>query len=166
MATEPIDYAAVLGDLKARRANLDSAIAAIEQIMAQVGTVPTQPRDTVLSDDAFFGMSIQDAIRKYLSIVRKKKTVKEITDGLEAGGMEHTSKNFYNTVYTMLNREWVKADPELVKIGDLWGLAEGYPGRKLKKKGDSDYSAPPPASEDDVLEEVAADIFEDNPKAK
>src|ERR1017187_8647555 len=111
MATEPIDYVAVLGDLKARRANLDSAISGIEQIMAQVGTVPTQPRDTVLSDDAFFGMSIQDAIRKYLSIVRKKKTVKEITDGLEAGGMEHTSKDFYNTVYTMLKPRMGESRP-------------------------------------------------------
>jgi hypothetical protein len=155
MATEPIDYVAVLEDLRARRTGLDRAIAAIEQIVAQLGTVASQPKEASLGDDAFFSMSVPDAIRKYLSIVRKKKTAKEITDGLEAGGLEHVSKNFYNTVYTMLSREWSKADPEIVKIGDQWGLAEWYPGRKIKKKADAENGAAAEPSDEEASGEGA-----------
>jgi|ERR1022692_710897 hypothetical protein len=137
-AESPIDYVAVLADLKGRRAAMDSAIAAIELIVAQLPSGAVSQRELVLSDDAFFGMSIPDAIRKFLKIAKKKKTAKEISDGLEAGGLEHTSKSFYNTVYTILNREWSKSDPEIVKLGDLWALAEWYPGRKFRKKAEAE----------------------------
>src|SRR5258708_6300144 len=56
--------------------------------------------------DAFFGVgSIRDAARKYLNMVKRKQTTREIVDALEKGGFQHQSKSFFNTVYTALNRE-------------------------------------------------------------
>lgn len=82
--------------------------------------------------DAFFRMSIADAARKYLAMVKKKQTIQQIADALEAGGLTHTSRRFYGTVLTTLRRQ-EKQVGDIVKVGrGIWGLAEWYPNRKRK----------------------------------
>jgi hypothetical protein len=82
--------------------------------------------------DAFFRMSIADAARKYLAMVKKKQTIQQIADSLEQGGITHTSKRFYGTVLTTLRRQ-EKQVGDIVKVGrGIWGLAEWYPNRKRK----------------------------------
>jgi hypothetical protein len=140
--SEPVDYEAVIADLDAKRAALDAAIAALRlavSIGAQVtmgtaGAVPAKPIDPAsIPDDAFFGLSIGEAAKKYLLMVKRKQSVREIADALERGGLPHTSSNFVNTVATMLNR--TAKDQELVRVGrGEWGLAAWYGNRRPKQE--------------------------------
>jgi hypothetical protein len=144
MAPEPVDYDAVLQDLEGKRAALDAAITALRYALnmgatatlnggaagAPVATKAIDPAN--IRDDAFFGMSIGDAAKRYLEMVKRKQSVKEIADALDRGGLPHTSANFMNTVGTMLNRA-AKNDPELVRVGrGEWGLAGWYGNRRPK----------------------------------
>jgi hypothetical protein len=125
-----IDYAAVLADLEARRNALDAAIAAVRLIAGQA-PLPTvvapsdQPKLDVheIPTDAFHGMSIADATRKYLAAVRRKQSTRQIAEALETGGLHSTAKNFTTTVYTVLERQ-----SDIVRVGKDWGLASWYPG--------------------------------------
>jgi hypothetical protein len=140
---EPVDYEAVLADLEAKRAVLDSAIAALRQVanaggqLLPVGGLSGGGGDKAIDpasirDDAFFGLSIGEAGKKYLQMVKRKQSVKEIADALERGGLPHTSANFVNTVGTMMNRA-AAGDPELVRVGrGEWGLAGWYGNRRPK----------------------------------
>lgn len=130
-----IDYAAVLADLKAKRADLDAAIAGIERM---IGVAPSFANvifgevntSSDVQSDSFFGMSIADASKKFLGMKRKPQTTQDIADALEAGGMTHTSGNWGNTVGSVLNRiDASGGDIVRVKRG-TWGLASWYPGRK------------------------------------
>lgn len=141
MAQEPIDYELVVADLEAKRAALEAAIAAFRQVLnigahvslgsaVQGASKPIDP--ATIPDDAFFGLSIGEACKKYLQMVKRKQSVKEIADALDRGGLPHTSSNFAATVATMLNRA-AKADPELVRVGrGEWGLAGWYGNRRPK----------------------------------
>jgi hypothetical protein len=40
--------------------------------------------------DAFFQMSVPDAILKYLKIAKRPRSVRDITEALENGGITHT----------------------------------------------------------------------------
>jgi len=94
----------------------------------------------VIRPDEFFRMSIPDAIRKYLGIMRKPQSPKAIADGLQAGGVLSNAKKFYSNITTAIGR--LDAAGILVNTPNGWGLAEWYPGRpkptvepkKAKKK--------------------------------
>ena len=139
MASEPVNYEVVLADLRARRASIDSAIAAIEQLQAVLAGQPgdglaasRQIDPASIPEDAFFGLSIAEAAKKYLGMVKRKQSVKEIADALDRGGLPHTSTDFINTVGTMLRRA---NDPELAKVGrGDWGLANWYGNRRPKQE--------------------------------
>jgi hypothetical protein len=141
VAQEPVDYEAVLADLHAKRAAIDVAITAIEQLRSVgqaaattvAGVAPGKPVDPLtIRDDAFFGLSIGEAAKKYLQMVKRKQTVKEIADALERGGLPHTSSNFVATVGTMIGR-LAKSDSDLVRVGrGDWGLAAWYGSRRPK----------------------------------
>ena len=126
----PINYAAVLADMEAKRAQLDSAIAAIKVLMEQTGvmaaTAPPVPRIPSLSKvpaNAFVGLSTSDAVRRLLEMMQRRLTVKEILQGLQAGGLK---PNKYRNVYAIMRgREAYKAD--IIKINRQWGLAEWNP---------------------------------------
>jgi hypothetical protein len=131
-----IDYEAVLVDLEGKRDALEAAIAAVRTIMqmgAHIGVAVAGAGRQVdpqnLPNDAFFGLSIGEAAKKYLNIVKRKQSTREIADALEKGGLPHTSTNFLNTVTTMLSRQ-ARTDSELVKVGRDWGLAAWYGNRR------------------------------------
>ena len=148
MPDQPINYAAVLADLEAKRAQLDSAIAAIKTLMEQTGalaaTAPPVPRIAGLSEvpsQAFAGLSVSAAVRKLLEMMQRRMTVREIMQGLQAGGLKPSK---YRNVYAILRqRESDKAD--IIKVDAKWGLAEWnpelpprshlVPPHKLRKKG-------------------------------
>jgi|HubBroStandDraft_5_1064220.scaffolds.fasta_scaffold459249_2 hypothetical protein len=132
------NYDAVLAELRAERDVLDTAIELLERMAAipSAETRTSQPRTESaqaqeLADDSFFGMSIPDAIKKYLRIVKKKQSVNTIAKALEDGGLQHASKSFYSTVSTVTRRMEVRG--EVVQIGKDWGLADWYPGLKRGK---------------------------------
>jgi hypothetical protein len=135
MGTESIDYLAVLADMEAKRAALDSAITHLRLFLAgQAGGVPlpagggtTSMPTGEIPAGAFLGKSIPDAAKLYLQIMKRKASTREIADGLRKGGMESTSSNFYGIVHAILDRSR-KAGGEIVKLDKAtWGLAEWYP---------------------------------------
>ncbi|MCA3555740.1 winged helix-turn-helix domain-containing protein [Aestuariivirga sp.] len=157
MSTESKDfdhYAIVLADLRARRLQIDQAIAAIEAIRG--GGAPSAPNAPALPDQDdfegpgdFLGMSISEAAKKLLKSRRKKMTNSEILAALQAGGLVMTSADPLNTVGAVITRR-SKEVGDIVKIGrGVWGLKEWYPGRSFNKptKGNRDLEAKVSSSE-------------------
>jgi len=140
-----IDYTNVLADLKARRVQLDTAIAAIEQLAGvplsgtasatASGTASLTVGEEQVKDDSFFGLSIPDAARKFLGMRKRPASTPDIADALKRGGLTTLKpETFANTVGSVLNRIG-KNEGSIVKVGrGKWGLAEWYPGRRKGKK--------------------------------
>src|SRR4051812_12684919 len=95
-----VDYTSVLADLKARRAQLDNVISMLEAFVAgglpPLGGLPTNspdalptgnsaPPSNIIESDTFFGLSITEAAKKFLSMRKKPATVPEIVDALRRG---------------------------------------------------------------------------------
>jgi hypothetical protein len=55
---------------------------------------------------------------------------------LERGGLEHSSKDFYNSVYTLLNREQKETLPRITRTeSGAWTLIELKEGTTRKEMG-------------------------------
>jgi hypothetical protein len=131
-------YQAVLADLEAQRAALDQAIAAIRLVMAQ--QPPELPRAVgvgapgELRSDAFIGLTIPDAVKKFLQTVKEKQTSEQIAEGLRRGGFQSNAKDFAASVQTTLRR-YVEENSDMVRVGKTeWGLPEWY-GPRVRRKG-------------------------------
>jgi hypothetical protein len=70
--------------------------------------------------DAFKGLNLLEAIKKYLRIAGTFQTTREIAKAVKEGGYESTSKNFTNTVRTSLDRAREKG--EIISEDKKWGL--------------------------------------------
>ena len=140
MSGEKIDYAAIIADLEAKRAALDTAIASLKAVASFSTVGPVEGMSYMnlavdvrspsasgggVPDGAFHGKSIPSAIKLYLELVNKKQTPKEISDGLKKGGMESTSKWFEKIIYATLDR--LRKAGEVVKVEGQWGLPTWYP---------------------------------------
>lgn len=155
MATDQTpDLATYLSELEAQRAGLDLLIASIR---GRLGLGPGvdggaaglgapsmaggsgMGRETPVGrirTDEFFRMSLPDAIRRYLEIMKQPQSPTAIVAALRAGGVLTTSKNFYTTVWTAMKR--LKASGDIVNTTKGWGLSEWYPNRSKggeEKKG-------------------------------
>jgi hypothetical protein len=142
-----VDYEAVIADLEEKRVAfntaVDGAIQGIRQVLAAINGLPsgvqqTPPGTTVHLDMAggasitpatFFGLGLAEAAIRYLQVVKKQQTTREIADALESAHYHHTSQNFVNTVNTALYRR-ERDEADVVRIGRNWALAEWYPGRR------------------------------------
>jgi hypothetical protein len=137
-----IDYAAILADLEAKKAAIESLIASFKTAAASgalvMGETPvgagmpysatTQAISSIqdIPNGAFHGKSITEASKIYLGMIKKKQTTREIAEALLRGGMETTSDRFQTNVHGILLRAG-KEKHEIVRIGNAWGLAEWYP---------------------------------------
>lgn len=156
MSTQPVDYAAIIADLEAKKAAIEATIASLRSAMALGigaaaggdgsggGAVPTFANPYSFSGGevpagAFLGKSIPEAARVYLEIVKKKQTSREIAEALQKGGMESTSGNFVGIVHAVLDRARKSPNAAIVKLGTQWGLAGWYPKGIL-----NNAAAPPP----------------------
>ena len=97
----------------------------------------------------FFGLGIGDAAVKYLQIVKRQQSTREIAEALVAANYPHTSRNFVNTVNTALYRR-SKDDGDVIRIGRNWALAEWYPGRRRKREDDMGPASAEVATESDT----------------
>lgn len=143
--TSPIDYAAVLADLEAKRAQIDAAIAVIRPlalggglpagaaITPGTGAVNINSQAAELREDTFFNLSIPEATKKYLGMRKKTASTPEIIDALTRGGqVNSSSENFKKTVASVLDRlDSTGAGVVRVARG-TWGLASWYPNRPRK----------------------------------
>jgi hypothetical protein len=140
----------LLTELEQDRDDLERMIAWVKSRMEQadaskVSSTPAKadgaspmrfPR--LIAQDAFFRMSVPDAIKKYLNIVKRPKSAKDITAGLDTGGLTHQAKNLYATVYPTLLR--MESSGEVARVGKgEWGLSEWYPNvRKTAQEEKTD----------------------------
>lgn len=118
-------------DLEARKAKIDSAIAAIRELQAQEGVLAPGPSEPgSVRPGAFLKMSISDATKKHLKTVRQKQSTQEVIDALEKGGLP---RGKYNTVYSILARRQKQLGDIINMQGD-WALKEWYPNYRPNVK--------------------------------
>lgn len=140
---EPVDYEKVIADLESRRtsfnASIDAAIQAIRSVLAAgAGATATARHEPAsnggsLTPDMLFGRSIPEASMICLQVHKTPMSPREIVDALEAAKFHHQSKNFVNTLNSVLNRR-AEVVGDVVKVGRSWALAEWYPGRRRTSK--------------------------------
>ena len=144
MASEKLDFSAVLDVLEAKRAALDTLIESFKAALSlgalghpgdiDVSSIaPAQPGMSSgvnggpvdLPTGAFLNKSIPAAITLYLSAIKKKQTTREIAKALKKGGLESTAKDFEGPITGALNR--LRAAEKVLRFPDGWSLAEFYP---------------------------------------
>lgn len=145
MSTEPINYEAVIADLEAKKAHLETMIAGLRAVagMGNLGITPPSGSSpggggggTITggkpAPDAFLGKSIPEAAKMFLTSQRRKQSTQELMDALEAGGLPGSK---YSTVYAILRRRENQVG-DIVNIKGDWALAEWYPNyvKKATKK--------------------------------
>ncbi|KAA3448866.1 hypothetical protein C7I87_19540 [Mesorhizobium sp. SARCC-RB16n] len=140
MATDP--YEVVLNDLRAKKAQIEQAISAIEAIRGGMpsgsysmaaSVAPTGQNSDIDSPGAFLGMSIVDAAKKLLAAKRQPLRNPDIAAAFKRGGLAMNSKDAVNTIGSVLTRR-ANDVGDLVKVDrGTWGLKEWYPNRSFKK---------------------------------
>jgi|CXWL01.1.fsa_nt_gi hypothetical protein len=143
------NYAAVLADLERKRSELDSAIAAIRAVIGATGgatssvageqpkTLSSTPLGTMhgsvqLRSDAFIGLSIAEASKKYLGMVKAPVSTASLIEALSKGGIPTPA---YNTVYAVLSRQ-ERQSGDIFKLLHTkeWALPEWYGGKIPKQR--------------------------------
>lgn len=150
-------YEPVIAEMRAQIEECQRVIVTLEMMRAKAASMANSPGAVVssplpnsgpvtFSNDAFFGMTIADAARKYLTGIKKTATARAITDALIAGGFKSAAKNFVESVRSILSRSQT-----FVLVNGEFGLAEWYPSRKAvpKKNGGAN-----PGSEQEPEEEL------------
>jgi hypothetical protein len=141
---EATDYTKILDDLIAEREQLDQMIKWVKARLGRTDGESNTPTVQItkaepmrfprLAGDDFFRMTVSEAIKAYLSMVKRPQTAREITDALKAGGLTFKAKNLYQTVFPTLARMANEAK-EVDKLPDgTWGLAEWYSGARRESK--------------------------------
>ena len=130
MAQETSPYDAVIADLETKCLQISGVIEALKQLRTMgVPAIPSLTQVPVrnasgseIPHDAFFQMTIPDAAKKYLTLVKRTKPMADIIEALMRGGLKSSSKNVTNTIRSILSREG-----SFVRVNGEWGLAEWYP---------------------------------------
>lgn len=135
MATGNVNYKAVLADLEARKTQIESAIAAVKNILASAGVITNGGGEEVIRPEniptgAFLRLSIADATKRFLDMVKTKQSVQQIMQALERGGLPPAK---YTTVYAVLRRRESQFG-DLIRVGDEWALSEWYPNNPNLRK--------------------------------
>jgi hypothetical protein len=126
--TSPFD--AAIAELEERIRSMQVTLDTLRAFRAHPeGAPPTPPANAhsgkgEVQHDSFFGMTIADAARKFLGIVKRTKSTAEIASALEAGGLKHASKDFQTTIRSTLAHK-----EEFLRVNGDWGLTEWYPGK-------------------------------------
>jgi hypothetical protein len=128
-------FDAAVAEVQLKIEELKTTLATLLRLQAEQGGAPSptggsRGGEAEISHDTFFNMTIGEAAKKYLSIVKTTKSTAEIAEGLERGGLKHSSKSFTTTVRSIIG---VREDFTRVPNGD-WGLTEWYPGMGRGKK--------------------------------
>lgn len=109
--------------IKDKREKLHTALGFIEERMETMDSGEKSVDEKPAGPYA--GLSLVDATVKYLETVKRPSPTRAIADALAKGGYQTKSKNLYNNVYGILNREGDKPSPRVVKKGAQWELPAG-----------------------------------------
>jgi hypothetical protein len=137
MAQEATFIDETIAALEAWRDRIDASIETLRYMQVQGPGLPSLPppasgrplNGQVIPHDAFFQMTIPEAARKYLGIMKKTKPNPELAAALISGGLKSASKNFPEMVRTVLSR-----DERFIRVNSEWGLSEWYPGQGKGRK--------------------------------
>jgi hypothetical protein len=138
MVHSNVDYMRVLDDLKARRAKLNAAITAIEEIVGLAPpTAAADLKSFVVQGPAngspdegrtasgfrpFADKTIVAAAADFLRSSGQPQSTNTIVTALKSGGISSHSKNLYRTLYNTLNNN---LDKEIMRDDrGYWGLKE------------------------------------------
>lgn len=133
MPMSGIDYTYVLRDLRQRKAKLEAAIAAIEELVGPLTPVTGTALEAVIEPVAeenssspligpYTGKTIIASATDFLRSAGKPQHISMILHALRQGGYHTNSKNLYRTVYNTLNSN---LDKEISRTrGGHWGLKE------------------------------------------
>jgi hypothetical protein len=132
MSETPTPYDLVIADLENKRDQINAAIEMLRALGATgaialplpVGSTKPPASESDIPRDAFFGMTIPEAAKKYLSIVKVTKSNSELCAALLKGGFKTQANNFGEVVRSTLQRH-----TDFVKVSGEWGLAEWYGNR-------------------------------------
>ncbi len=125
-------YRTVLKDLKRRKKVIDAAIAGVTALLGESEaalqaclpvSLPKTQESRDVASGSFADLTLTEAARAYLGMVKKPQSTTEIAEALENGGYPTESRNFRNTVRSVLDRH-AKTVGEIVKVHRNWGLAE------------------------------------------
>lgn len=72
---------------------------------------------------SFADLTLTDAAQRYLAMVNEPQSTAEIAEALQRGRYPTESRNFSNTVRSVLDRH-AKTVGEIVKVHKNWGLAD------------------------------------------
>lgn len=146
MSEQANPYDLVIADLEAQRDKLNTAIDALKGLqklgvsfrhLASGFAAPGQhqapdvPGPSTIPHDAFYGMTVIDAAKKYLGWGGNRLTRPhaELCEAIREGGFQTNATNFREVVRSTLGRH-----PDFVKIKGQWGLKEWYMGRGIGVK--------------------------------
>jgi hypothetical protein len=132
-------YDAAIANLEAERDEINRLIDGLRRRSVRTDGAPFVPlartgEESEIQHDSFFGMTIADAARKYLGMVKATKSTSDICAALERGGLKHSSKDFPMTM-----RSTIRQSEGFTRVPNgEWGLTEWYPGlgrgKRLKPK--------------------------------
>jgi hypothetical protein len=162
MTQERSPYDAVIADLEAKRDQMNTMIKNLKQmkglatgvVVGSVSVVPVAGTTTTISHDAFFGLTLTEAARKYLSIVKKTVPHPQFCDALLDGGFKTSAANFREVVRSALSR-----NAEFVKIKGEWGLA-GWYGKRGRRatRSESALDQPMNGTQNEEEEEENSEV--------
>ena len=130
-------YRTVLKDLKRRKKVIEAAIAGVTALLGESEAalqaclpvpLPEIQETGDVASGSFVDLTVTEAARAYLDMVKEPQSTAEIAEALEKGGYPTESRNFSNTVRSVLDRH-AKTVGAIVKVHRNWGLAEWNRGR-------------------------------------
>jgi hypothetical protein len=137
MGQEPNHIDAAIADLEAWRERIQTTIDTLRHFRSQGPELPasvppgarTASGGSDIAHDTFFQMSIPDAARKYLTIVKRTQPLAVMGEALLSGGLKSASQNFSENLRSIVAR-----DDRFVRVNSEWGLAEWYPAMRREHK--------------------------------
>lgn len=140
MEPEIDHYESVIADLEAKCAQITQVVEALKQLRSMgvpsaIGSasvsIQRNASEQHIGHDTFFQMTVPDAAKKYLTMVKRTKPIAEIIETLLRGGLKSSAKDVNNSIRSMISR-----DDMFVRVNNEWGLAEWYPAmRREGRKG-------------------------------
>jgi hypothetical protein len=149
---DTIDYSSIISDLEAKKAALEASIASLRAAQSHgalgravegnagpvvfngASSFGENGKSSDLPQGALHGKTIPQAIKIYLSAVKKRQTNRQITDALQDHGMASTG-SLEISVTGALNR---MKGQELLRFKDGWALADWHPDSFKSRFTDSD----------------------------
>ncbi len=126
-------------DLRAKRAEIDAAIAVLERVRGMNGSAPVSASEPVIEKTAakpgaFFGMSLKEACIAQLSrFNREPQTARELWAALEAAGFQSAHSDPTHAIFTALTKRSRSQKDVFLAGRGKWALKAWYSDAEIEK---------------------------------